>query len=108
MGKTETVQGQRLVFARKQAGYDTARSAAEALGVPYPTYAGHENGSRGFLHSAGRYALFFKVRSQWLWEGVGPIKPGQQHPVVELYERIPPEKRAEALDYLSYLASRKS
>ncbi len=39
---------ERLVAARKQAGFDSAADAAAALGVPYGTYAGHENGSSGF------------------------------------------------------------
>lgn len=65
---------ERLAAARKQAGFDSAVDAAEALGVPYPTYAGHENGSSGFRSDKGElYARRFKVRFEWLMRGSGPM-----------------------------------
>lgn len=67
---------ERLVWARQQAGFDTAVSAAEALGVDYPTYAGHENGNRGFKNRAEDYARRFKVNLEWLLTGRGQAKKG--------------------------------
>ena len=68
---------ERLVKARKHAGFDTAVEAATALGVKYPTYAGHENGASGFRAETGEvYARKFKVRFEWLMRGVGPMVEG--------------------------------
>jgi DNA-binding XRE family transcriptional regulator len=64
---------QRLTTARKEAGFTTARAAAEALGVKEPTYIGHENGQRGFKRdSADHYARKFHVSLEWLLTGKGP------------------------------------
>lgn len=63
---------QRLQAARKAAGYADAAEAAAALGVPYPTYAGHENASRGVRpEAASKYARRFRVSLDWLLEGRG-------------------------------------
>lgn len=67
-----TTPNQRLREARKNAGYDTASEAAEALSIPVPTYIQHENGGRGFPASrAPLYARKFKVTEQWLLYGKG-------------------------------------
>jgi len=62
----------RLVAAR-EAKFDDAVDAANALGMKPPTYWGHENGSRGFSRSAERYADFFKVSLEWLLTGKGQM-----------------------------------
>ena len=63
---------ERLVAARQAAGYETAADAARSLGVPYPTYAGHENGSSGFrAKTAAVYARKFGVSFEWLLNGTG-------------------------------------
>ncbi|WP_316172453.1 XRE family transcriptional regulator [Bradyrhizobium sp. SZCCHNRI2049] len=68
-----TEMHERLTAARKEAGYPTATAAAEALGIPEPTYLGHENGSRGFRKaSAELYARRFGVSLEWLLTGRGP------------------------------------
>lgn len=60
----------RLRQARERAGYGSAKSAAEGLGVPVATYVQHENGSRGFPAArAERYARFFRVAPEWLLYG---------------------------------------
>jgi hypothetical protein len=92
----------RLRLAR-EARYHSAAEAAKALGVPYPTYAAHEGGFRGFSAQAARYARFLKVRLDWLLEGQGPMRPGVKPPVLELYESLPRERQVEALRYLEYL-----
>lgn len=63
-------RGERLKRARSDAGYRTAKDAADALGVRYSTYAGHENGSRDFsADEASDYARKFKVAVDWLLYG---------------------------------------
>lgn len=58
---------QRLRIARERAGYDTAKAAAEAMGVPVATYVQHENGGRGYpAGRADRYGKFFRVSPEWL------------------------------------------
>lgn len=60
----------RLRIAREAAGFTTAAEAAERFGWNYPTYAGHENGSRGMrLTVVQRYAAAFRVAAVWLLEG---------------------------------------
>jgi transcriptional regulator with XRE-family HTH domain len=69
---------ERLKKARELAGFRSAAEAAEALGVAYPTYAGHENGSSGGFRarSAELYARRLGVRFEWLMSGKGPMSPG--------------------------------
>jgi SOS-response transcriptional repressor LexA len=60
----------RLRLARERKGYKSAREAAAAMGAPYGTYAGHENGNRGIKPAdIARYAKFFKVLPAWLQFG---------------------------------------
>lgn len=60
----------RLRGAREKAGYETAKDAAEAMGVPVSTYIQHENGARGFPATrAERYAKFFRVTPEYLLYG---------------------------------------
>jgi transcriptional regulator with XRE-family HTH domain len=62
----------RLREARKAAGFATGQDAASRFGWNYPTYAGHENGSRGMRADALRvYARAFKVDALWLMDGAG-------------------------------------
>lgn len=66
----------RLQHARREAGYATATQAAEAMGVPAPTYLGHENGSKGLSRAGQRYADFFHVSLAWLLSGRGEMTGG--------------------------------
>lgn len=86
---------ERLTAARLAAGFTSAADAAEALGVVYSTYAGHENGSSGFRPATGeKYARKFKVRFEWLMRGAGSMKPDglpeRRDPVVEAFSRVLP------------------
>ncbi|WP_017993903.1 LexA family transcriptional regulator [Rhizobium leguminosarum] len=67
--------GQRLKAARLAAGFKTAKAAAESLGVPYPTYSQHENGTRGIVREADLYARRYKISLDWLMraKGDGPM-----------------------------------
>lgn len=66
--------GGRIKAARIAAGYRRAAEAAEALGVAYPTYAGHENGSRDPKGNIELYARRYGVSTDWLLtaRGAGP------------------------------------
>lgn len=65
-----TLLAERLKKARKDAGYRSARAAAEALGISYPTYATHENGTRTpKARDLYLYAKRFKVAQSWLLDG---------------------------------------
>lgn len=67
-----TTRAERLKKARKDAGFRTARDAAASLGIPYSTYAGHENSSRAYeTDDAVIYARKFKVTIEWLLTGKG-------------------------------------
>jgi transcriptional regulator with XRE-family HTH domain len=58
---------ERLRQARIEAGFPTAAAAATRFGWTYPTYAGHENGSRGIRPDELLvYAKAFKVPVGWL------------------------------------------
>jgi phage repressor protein C with HTH and peptisase S24 domain len=65
--------GERLKAARMAAGYESAKAAAEAIGVPVATYTQHENAHRGLpAERARHYARFFDTTPEWLLYGRGP------------------------------------
>jgi SOS-response transcriptional repressor LexA len=73
----------RLKDARIKAGYATAKSAAEGMGVTVSTYIQHESGARGFPASrAARYAKFFRVAPEWLLYGRGSSEPAPVEPTL--------------------------
>lgn len=76
---------ERLRTARIKAGYDTARAAAEAMGIKPATYIHHENGTRDYKdRQAQQYARKFKVSPQWLLYGLAenPNKGPIPQPIV--------------------------
>lgn len=65
----------RLKKVRAQAGFATGTDAARAMGIPAPTYLGHENGTTGLKRTVAiRYAKFFKVSLDWLLTGIGAAR----------------------------------
>jgi len=73
----------RLKKVRVEAGFSTATQAAKSMGVPPPTYLGHENGTTGLRRDAAvRYAAFFRVSLDWLLTGKGAHKRKPLSPVV--------------------------
>ena len=70
----------RLKAARLAAGFETAASAALAMGVKAPTYTHHENGTAGLSRSGERYARFFRVSLDWLLTGRGEMKMKRDEP----------------------------
>lgn len=66
----------RLKWARERAGYETAKSFADAHGIPQGTYANHESGGRGLREKpARRYARLLDVSAAWLLTGDGEPHP---------------------------------
>ena len=68
---------ERLRRARIEAGFESAAAACSRFGWTPTTYAGHENGSRGFSQrTAEEYARAFKMTPEWLLFGrTGDIQP---------------------------------
>lgn len=71
--------GERLAWARKKAGYKSARAAALAHGWKEVTYRSHEGssdtGTRDYdYETAQRYGRTFKVNPLWLLHGLGTPK----------------------------------
>jgi repressor LexA len=62
----------RLEQARRARGFDDAKAAATFFGWSYDTYAQHENGTRGIVRAADRYAKAYRVSEGWLLTGEGP------------------------------------
>lgn len=102
---------QRLQHARLLAGYDSATDAANAMGVPVPTYAAHENGSRDFMRGRGgpipgqRYAQFFKVNYDWLMTGRGEPK-ARPATLDARAQALDPDDQQRLREYLELLESR--
>jgi SOS-response transcriptional repressor LexA len=67
---------QRLREARIAAGHETAAAAADAHGWNRNTYAANENGNGTYSYRrAKEYAAAFGVRSEWLYDAAGPMRP---------------------------------
>lgn len=99
---------ERLAAARLNAGFASVGEAAEALGVPYSTYAGHENGTSGFRADKGElYARRFKVRFEWLMRGTGPMVDlaSKYREILMAYDSLPPDLQASYADVLRKLAA---
>lgn len=63
----------RLRTAREAAGFETAKAAADAIGIPTATYTQHENATRGLPAGKARlYAKAFSTTPEWLLYGRGP------------------------------------
>lgn len=70
---------QRLRYVRTESGFDTAAAAADANGWNRNTYASNENGNAPFSYRRAKdYALAFGVRSEWLYDASGPMRPIRQ------------------------------
>lgn len=80
---------ERLSEARAAAGFDTPGEAAASLGIPYSTYAAHENGTTGFkFDSAVQYSRKFKVSLDWLVTGKGRGPSPENNLAWEIYTEM--------------------
>ena len=76
----------RLKSSRKKAGFRSARDAAASLGVSYPTYAGHENGSRGIREAdLIAYSKAFNVSVNFLAFDSGNLSRRFVLPLIDLF-----------------------
>lgn len=67
--------------AAREAHFESAKSAAEAMGVAVPSYIQHESGVRGFKRgSAEKYARRFRTTPEWLLLGRGKAPEGVAEP----------------------------
>lgn len=99
---------ERLAAAREYAGFKTAKEASDALGVPYGTYSGHENGASGFRSDKGElYARRFKVRFEWLMRGTGPMVDlaTKHREILAIFDSLPPDLQESYADVLRKLAA---
>ena len=95
----------RLRRARNDAGYVTAKDAADAFGWNEVTYRSHEAGDRGIRKSvAERYARAFRVSFEWLYLGRGTASR-ESAEIIDIWDRIPARSRNEAKRMLSSLAA---
>lgn len=82
-----TTPSERLKSARQEARYETAKLAAEAMGISVATYIQHENGTRGIpADRAARYARFFRTTPEWLLYGreTSETSPAQLGPAIPI------------------------
>ena len=97
---------ERLRDARIEFGFKTAAAFARKIGVSTPTYAGHENGSRGFnTNQATYYAEALNVDPVWLVFGrhgepvsLSGVSLGTLEKVLRKVLTHPVEKDAEPRD----------
>lgn len=67
-------QAERLQWARKRAGYESAAAFARAKNLSEVTYRAHESGRRGIPASrAFNYARALKVGASWILYGEGRV-----------------------------------
>lgn len=104
MDQAKEAMAARLRLAREHHGYDNPKDAADALGVPRPTYYGHENGSRGFRARAAFYAGRYRVRLIWLLTGAEPMTGPR---LEQEFMGLEPELQAKTLEYIEFLKSNK-
>ena len=77
----------RLKALREGRGLETAKAAAEAIGIPVSTYTQHENGGRGIPPKrAKKYAEFFRSTPEWILYGRVQTRPPEH--------RIAPNRRS--------------
>lgn len=102
----------RLRWARRRRGYETARDAARAMGTKEATYGHHENGTAGFSHVAVDYADFYRVNLIWLLAGRGSPEGTAKEtygpsPIEKIFQELPADDQAKLMDYGQLLRGRK-
>lgn len=107
----------RLRVAR-EAKFETARAAADALGEKYPTYAGNENGtSPASIDRLAKYGRRFRVSLEWLLTGNGRGPKGkgcaadrisQIYEMAERMEDAPPAVQDRIIAYVNWELDRET
>jgi phage repressor protein C with HTH and peptisase S24 domain len=80
----------RLRASREAAGFETAKAAADAIGIPVATYTQHENATRGLPAGKARlYAKAFATTPEWLLYGRGPSEAPSGQDAISAARRVP-------------------
>lgn len=96
---------ERLQWARKRAGFETATDAARRFHWNENTYRSHENGARGInKKAAAKYARAFKVPVEWLLYGEGSMNPPIDPELVTLWSNFDAAQRRHLIRYAKMLA----
>ena len=101
----------RLIHARRLAGYEKASEAITAFGFSEYTYYQHENGTREpGKPSMERYAKAFKVSADWLWRGLGDMKGASSGDpdtaeVVSIMSKLDERRRREIAEFARFKAA---
>jgi len=99
-----SIESERLVMARKRAGYKTMTEASLKLGIPKGTYAQYENGLLGFHRHARMLAARLKVPYNWLMAVPGAnINGTHSNPL----EDLSPEEMREVLDFIEFIKAKR-
>lgn len=102
---------ERLIHARRLAGYEKASEAIEAFGFSEYTYYQHENGTREpGKPSLQRYAKAYKISADWLWLGVGEMRGASSgdadtKEVVSIMSKLDERRRREIADFARFKAA---
>lgn len=107
---------ERLKWARQHAGFDTAKAAADSLGMKKDTYSAYErepgkSKTTGLDHqSAIRFARKFKISWEWLLIGQGmpfarPLTVAQQR-ALQAMQDAPEAEQARAAEVVETLLKR--
>jgi SOS-response transcriptional repressor LexA len=87
---TDKEVAERLRAAREAAGLETAKAAADAIGIPVATYTQHENGIRGLpAGKAKLYARAFATTPEWLLYGRGSATATEGPDAASAPRRVP-------------------
>lgn len=93
----------RLKRCRIEAGFATAKEAAEAMRISVATYIQHENGTRGFpAAKAQRYSRFFRTTPEWLLygrEAGDRVEPTQLGPLIPIQGAVAAGVFRDRLEY---------
>lgn len=91
----------RLRYARETlAKIGSAAEASRKLRMQYPTYAAHENGTRGIKpHEVEKYAKAFKVDREWLLWGTGNPRGAS---IMDKLGQLTPERRKAAESHIEW------
>lgn len=92
----------RLKQARINAGFDSAKAAADRFNWNRSTYGGHENAQNSFKRMAAEYGRAFGVSAAYLLWGEGSSEPTEKTQVrsQEPVQTLDPERTAHVISAL--------
>ena len=100
---------ERLMWARKRAGFEDATTAARRCGWNENTYRSHENGTRGITKKAAtRYGARLDVPAEWILLGQGSMVPPIDPEVPLLWAKLTDADREEMKEYMRFRARKRA